>query len=256
MRANIRGFAGSGSAAALTHVKSDLTLFDIMQRMGLLEFARGPMLAVSFVVFVVGVGWRAYGIFRRPAKIDFSEPRSTAVASGAMRAIASRMWPHKTFRDRTLTGTVNAYAYHIGLAIVVFGFAPHIGFIERFTGIRWPPVPGWIFVASVGMVFVGMINALMARVTSPVLRLLSNFDDYASWTVTMLPVITGMALPTLALDSRYPGVPLNPLPVAVHLLSVELLLVWIPFSKLSHAFLVFISRGVTGAAFARKGATL
>jgi hypothetical protein len=40
----------------------------------------------------------------------------------------------------------------------------------------------------------------------------------------------------------------------VHLLSVELLLVWLPFSKLSHAFLAFASRGVTGAAFARKGA--
>jgi hypothetical protein len=49
-------------------------------------------------------------------------------------------------------------------------------------------------------------------------------------------------------------VPLYPTPVAVHLLSVELLLVWLPFSKLSHAFLVFASRAVTGGAFARKGA--
>ena len=224
--------------------------------MDLLEFARGPMLAGSLLVFVLGVVWRVQGTFRRPAHVDFSEPRSTAVVSGALRAIASRMWPHKTFRDRTLTGTLNAYAYHIGLAVVFFGFAPHIGFIERFTGIRWPPVPGWIFVASVGMVFIGMIHALMARLNSPVLRLLSNFDDYASWGVTMLPMITGMALPALELGSRYPGVPLYPVPVAVHLLSVELLLVWLPFSKLSHAFLVFISRGVTGAAFARKGATL
>jgi nitrate reductase gamma subunit len=220
----------------------------------LLEFARGPALVVSVAVLVLGVAWRLYLIFRRPVPVDFSESRSTAVVSGAFRAVVSRMWPHRTFRNRSLTATLNAYGYHIGLAVVVLGFAPHIGFVKRFTGLDWPPVPGWLFVGSVGLVFIGMLYALVARMTSPVLRQLSTFDDYASWVVTILPILTGMTLPTLPLGSPYPATPLYPVPVVVHLLSVELLLVWLPFSKLSHAFLVFASRGVTGAAFARKGA--
>ncbi|MDE2359657.1 MAG: nitrate reductase, partial [Betaproteobacteria bacterium] len=109
---------------------------------------------------------------------------------------------------------------------------------------------------AVAAVFVGLVYALMVRLTSPVLRLLSNFDDYASWVITILPMITGMAVLSLALDSPYPAQPLYPAPLAIHLLSVELLLIWLPFGKLSHAFLVFISRGATGAAFARKGASL
>ena len=222
--------------------------------MTLLEFARGPALVVSVAVLVLGVAWRLYAIFRRPVPVDFSESRSTALASGALRAMVSRMWPQPTFRNRSLPATLNAYGYHLGLAVVVFGFAPHIGFVRHFTGLAWPPVPDWLFVGSVGLVFIGMLYALVARMTSPVLRRLSTFDDYASWLVTMFPVLTGMALPTLPLDSPYPATPLYPVPVAVHLLSVELLLVWLPFSKLSHAFLVFASRGVTGAAFARKGA--
>ncbi len=48
----------------------------------------------------------------------------------------------------------------------------------------------------------------------------------------------------------------QPLPVAIHLLSVELLFAWLPFGKLGHAFLVFFSRGSAGAALARKGAAL
>ena len=52
------------------------------------------------------------------------------------------------------------------------------------------------------------------------------------------------------------GAPLYPLPLAIHLLSVELLFLWLPFGKLAHAFLVFMSRGVTGIALARKGAAL
>ncbi|HEX6136391.1 MAG TPA: hypothetical protein VF059_01940 [Casimicrobiaceae bacterium] len=224
--------------------------------MELLEFARGPGLAASLAIFVLGSAWRLYGIFRRPANVDLAEPRGNSATAGAWDAIVSRMWPHKTFRDRSLAATLNGYAYHVGLAIVAFGFAPHIGFIARLTGIAWPPVPGWVFVLGVGLVFVGMLVALLARLTSPVLRLLSSFDDYASWAVVMLPMLTGMALPMLALTSRYPAAPLDPVPVAVHLLTVELLLVWIPFGKLSHVFLAFVSRGVTGARFARKGAAL
>lgn len=40
------------------------------------------------------------------------------------------------------------------------------------------------------------------------------------------------------------------------LLSVELLFLWLPSGKLAHAFLAFMSRGVTGIALARKGAAL
>ena len=224
--------------------------------MGLLEFARGPALAFSLAVLVVGVAWRLYAVFRRPVKPDHSEARSTALVKGAVLAIFSRMWHHRTFRNRTLVGTLNAYGYHIGLGVVFFGFVPHIAFVKRLTGLAWPAVPGWLFVVAVAFVFVGLFYALMVRLTSPVLRLLSNFDDWASWTVTILPMLTGMAVLHLSLDSDSPLKSAYPVPVAIHLLSVELLLVWLPFSKLSHAILAFFSRGVTGAAFARKGASL
>jgi nitrate reductase gamma subunit len=220
----------------------------------LLDFARGPALWTSVAICVLGVAWRLWGIFRRPVKPDWSEPRSAATTAGALRMIVRRMWHHETFRRRTFLSSFNAYAYHVGLAIVFFGFLPHIAFIQRLTGLSWPAVPGWLFIVAVGAVFVGLGWVLIARLTNPVLKLLSNFDDYFSWFVTLLPMITGMAVISLSLDQPYPARPLNPLPVAIHLLSLELLLVWLPFGKLSHAFLVFLSRGYTGAAFARKGA--
>ena len=224
--------------------------------MELLAFARGPGLWLSLAVFLLGSLWRLWAVFRRPAKPDYSQARSTAVAAGAVRAIVTRMWHHRTFRERTLVQTLNAYGYHIGLAIVFFGFLPHIAFIRRLTGLSWPAVPGWLFVTGVAFVFVGLVYVFFARLTSPVQRLLSNFDDWFSWFVTILPMLTGMAVIALPLQESYPPAPLDPVPVAIHLLSFELLLVWLPFGKLAHAFLVFVSRGMTGAAFARKGAGL
>jgi nitrate reductase gamma subunit len=223
--------------------------------MDLLEFARGPALWLSLAILFIGSAWRIVGIFRLKSKTDLSEPRSARLMAGAMGAIIGHMIPKKEFRDTEKIGTFIAYFYHIGLAIIVFGFLPHIYFIKRLTGISWPALPAPVVYLAVAVTFVAMILILMERLTDGVLRLLSNFDDYFSWFVTFLPLVTGMMVinhPFAA--GAAPVLPLDPTLLAIHLLSVELLFVWLPFGKLSHAFLVFISRGVTGAAFARKGA--
>lgn len=223
--------------------------------MSLLEFARGPALWVSLAVLFAGSVWRIAGIFRLKTRPDFSEPRDTRLLAGALRTIVSRMVPKKEFRETEKVGTFNAYVYHVGLAVIAFGFLPHIYFVERLTGLLWPALPAPAVYLAVAITFVSLLIMLMERLTDPVLRLLSNFDDYFSWFVTFLPLVTGMIVINHPFPSGVaPVSPLDPLPLAIHLLSVELLFVWLPFGKLSHAFLVFVSRGITGAASARKGA--
>lgn len=225
--------------------------------MELLEFARGPALWASLAVMIAGSLWRIAGILRLGTEPDLSEPRSTRLLAGAMRGIFTRMLPRKEFQHRGKLGVWNGYVYHLGLAVIVFGYLPHIHFAERLTGLAWPPLPEPVVYLSVGLSFVSLFIALMERLADPVRRLLSGFDDYFSWFVVVLPLATGM----IAIHQSYapgaaPAPPLDPLPLAIHLLSVELLFLWLPFGKLAHAFLVFASRGVTGAALARKGAPL
>ena len=217
-----------------------------MTAVELLQFARGPALWASLAVLVAGSLWRVAGILRLGSKPDLSEPRSTRLLAGALRGIFARMIPRTEFRHRNKLGVWNGYVYHVGLAVIVFGYLPHIFFIERLTGLGWPPLPEPVVYLSVGLTFVSLFIALMERLTDPVRRLLSGFDDYFSWCVVVLPLATGM----IAIQQS------DPLPLAIHLLSVELLFLWLPFGKLAHAFLVFASRGVTGAALARKGAAL
>lgn len=214
--------------------------------MDLLEFARGPGLAFSFAVFVLGLAWRLYRIFRRPVRPDLSRPRRSPAWPGGVRAIFAKMLPPKGVRIRG-GQMLNAYGYHIALAVVAFAFAPHIAFISRHLGIGWTPLPDPVTYIATAVAIVGLVVALMYRLTDGVQRLLSSFDDYFSWFVTLLPLLTGMAL--------LPA-PVEPSRLAVHLLSFELLLVWLPFGKLSHAALVFVSRWRTGVDFARKGAAL
>jgi hypothetical protein len=63
----------------------------------------------------------------------------------------------------------------------------------------------------------------------------------------MLPFVTGLLIPVRM------GVRFETL-LAIHILSVALLLIWLPFGKLGHTFLVFITRGTTGMVFERRGA--
>jgi nitrate reductase gamma subunit len=214
--------------------------------MELLEFARGPALAFSIFVFVIGLAWRLYRIFRRPARVDHSEPRRRDLAAGGVRAIFAKMLPPKGVRIRGAQ-MANAYAYHIALALVAFGFAPHIAFVARYLGLAWPALPDPVTYIATAIAILGLIYALMTRLTDGVQRLLSSFDDYFSWAVTMAPLVTGMAL--------LPQ-PAPPAWIALHLLSLELLLVWLPFGKLAHAVLVFVSRWRTGSDFTRKGAAV
>jgi len=224
--------------------------------MDLLSFARGPALTVALVVFVLGTLWRLAGVLRRPRMRDLSPPRAGAPANlvGALRAVVHGMWPRKEFGQAALLTTINGYVFHIGLALVFLGYAPHIAFIRRVTGLSWPALPDMVMYLAAGATIVSLLLALGSRLTDPVLRKISNADDMITWTVTFLPILTGMAVvfePSAAVLARDHVI--YPVPLAVHLLTLELLLIWFPFGKLMHAFLFAFSRGATGMRFSHRG---
>ncbi|MDR3392538.1 MAG: hypothetical protein P4L77_12475 [Sulfuriferula sp.] len=217
--------------------------------MDLLQFARGPALTWAFAIFVFGMSWRLLGILLLKRRPDYSEPRHATSWPGAIKLIITRSWPRREFRPRTVFGLSVGYIFHFGLVIVVFGFAPHIMFFRSLTGLDWPNLPNAVIYISGAITIAALIIVLGRRLTNPVMRLLSNFDDYFSWFVTITPVVTGM-LAVAHLGARYETL------LAVHILSIALLLVWFPFGKLMHSALIFISRGTTGALFERKGASI
>jgi nitrate reductase gamma subunit len=215
--------------------------------MDLLEFARGPAMQWAAWILVAGTIWRIVGIVLLKEKVDHSEPRGPSGLGSALKVIYSRSFTAEPFKPATLYPKMLAYVMHLGLFAVVLLFVPHILFFESFLGFGWPGLPNSaIYVLGVAAVASG-IALLVRRMTSPVLKLISNFDDYFSWLMTLLPLVTGLIIP-LRLGIRYETL------LAIHILSVAALLIWLPFGKLGHTFLVFITRGTTGMAFERRGA--
>jgi len=215
--------------------------------MDLLEFARGPALQFAAYILVAGVIWRLVGIIMLKEKPEFSEPRHPGGLMAALKVIYTRSFTAAPFKRATLYPKMLAYVLHIGLFVVVLLFVPHIVFFKGFLGFDWPGLPNnVIYFAGVAAVVAG-IALLVRRLTHPVLRLISNFDDYFSWFITLLPLVTGLLMP-VRMGVRYETL------LAVHIVSVAVLMIWLPFGKLGHTFLVFITRGTTGMVFERRGA--
>jgi nitrate reductase gamma subunit len=219
--------------------------------MELLEFARGPALTFAITVFIAGVVFRIVSLLlmwrTRDASQGSSRERPAFVA--ALREIARRMWPESVYKQRTLFTLINGYVFHIGLAIIVFFLLPHILFFQDLLGLSWPHLPNNVIYAVSVITAVSLIAALVMRASNPAQRIISTFDDWFSWLVTFLPVLTGLVA-TSHLGARYETL------LGLHILSVALFLVWLPFGKLMHWLLVFITRSQTGAHLSHRGAQL
>jgi nitrate reductase gamma subunit len=222
--------------------------------MDLLDWARGPGLYAAAAVFVLGVAWRLFSLVRLPAGPVAAPARRAFGRGDALRSAIARTLPRKGMVASATLVTLNPYVFHIGLALVFFGYAPHVAFIRRLTGLGWPALPDMVIYLAAAATIVSLLIALLFRLTDPVLRKISRADDMVTWIVTMLPLVTGMAVvgePSAATLAR--EVVLYRGPLAIHLLSLELLLVWFPFGKLMHAVLVLPARMQLATFLGRRG---
>ena len=219
--------------------------------MELLEFARGPALTFAITIFIAGIVFRIVSLFAlwRTKDSSAGSPREKSAFSAALREVIRRLWPQAVYKQDTMFELVNGYVFHIGLAIIVFALAPHILFFKDLIGLSWPSLPNNVIYAVSIITMVSLIAALVMRYANPAQRIISTFDDWFSWLVTFLPVLIGI-IATSHLGARYETL------LGLHILSVALLLIWLPFGKLMHFFLVFVTRSQTGAHLSHRGAQL
>ena len=217
--------------------------------MTLLEFARGPGMQWSLVIFAFGVVWRLVGSFLLARNRDLSKPKGTNYVKAGVRSMIMRSIPphelEKNIQFQHLTG----YAWHLGFFATLLLFGPHVPFFTQFLGFGWPTLPNIVVLVVAGFTLAILIALLVRRIVHPVMRQISSVDDYVSVLLVITPLVTGLLsyAHVQMLDIRYETL------LAAHILSIEALLVWFPFSKLMHLFYTFPSRYQVGAAMERKG---
>jgi nitrate reductase gamma subunit len=210
-----------------------------------LTWVRSTGLNIAIGIFVLGTLLRLIEIYSLGRKRDLAVPRHRSGASG-LHTMFRRSVPPPGMFKRSATSYVAGYVFHIGLFVIVFLFAQHIRLIRDLTGLSWPGLPTQFIDATAVVTLATMLLVLVERINKPVKRFISTFGDYAGWTLTFLPVLTGY------LASRHLMLPYTAM-LAVHILSVELLLIFLQFTKLIHVFTLWGSRWYNGNANAKKG---
>ena len=213
--------------------------------MDFLLWVRGPAFNVALFVFVVGMLVRLLEIFLLGRRPNYAEARGGEWGPGLRTVVTRSVADSGTF-ERAPFNVIVGWIWHVGFLIALLLFVPHIELIKNTLGVSWPGLPNPVIDAVAAVTLVALIAMLIHRVRQPVMRFLSTFDDYLTWTVPFLPLLTGY----LAYHRL-----INPYPLAlgIHILTIELFLVVFPFTKLTHAITAFVARWYNGAIFGRKG---
>jgi len=216
-----------------------------MSEIEFLNWVRGTGFQIAVGIFIAGIIIRFAEILLLGRKTNLAEAKGSEM-SGGLRTIMSRFVPEKDTFKRSSVTIVAGYIFHIGLFVTIFLFAPHILMFKDVIGFGWPSIPTPIVDAFTVISIIALLALLVHRMRHNVLKFLTTKEDYLVWMLTILPLITGyiafhrigMTAPTL---------------LAIHILSVELLLVIFPFTKLMHTFTFVLSRWYNGAISGYRG---
>ena len=217
-----------------------------MNEVDFLLWVRGPGLAIASIIFVFGMTLKLFEIFMLGRKKNLAELRSSGIKEG-FRTIITRSVSVDTYTaKRTMFTYVTGWLFHLGMFVAIFLLTPHVELFKSFLGFSWPALPTPIVDMITVITMITLLVILFHRLTNPVLKFLSVGQDYIVWALTFLPLLTGyMAYHHLFFSYTWL--------LSVHILSVCVLLVIFPFTKLTHAVTVFTSRWYNGMMAGQKG---
>jgi hypothetical protein len=215
-----------------------------------LVFARGPLFYAALFIFVAGMFYRLVRILMLGWSKDRIPARGSKVG-GVVKTYAKGIlvlpfipWVRRTFNRNPVIYLAGGL-FHLSLFTILFLGTAHMLVWKSLLGFGWPtlPLPIVDWMAAVGIV--AMLALLIHRIVNPVMQLITGPAEWTNWSLVFLPMVTGYIM-THHLFFRYEVL------FSLHMLSVDLLLIWIPFSRIAHFMFYFFSRTIHGTEFGKR----
>ena len=212
------------------------------------EFLTGPMLWVSFAVCFIGLAakvvWYIRGLDWRLDRVTYTKNVKYGVR-GALRSIGFWLLPFGTrnWRVKPLY-TILFFGFHAGLVFVPLFLIGHAVILKERFGIDWMTMPqGAADFLTVFTLITGL-GIIIRRIALPEVRIVTTAYDYLLLAISMAPFVTGFMAVQHIGDYQFW--------LTAHILTGEILLLAIPFTKLSHIVMFFLSRAQIGMDFGIK----
>ncbi|MFO8112448.1 MAG: nitrate reductase [Desulfosalsimonadaceae bacterium] len=203
--------------------------------------ARGPLAWGAFIVFFGGIIYRLTAILLEARKKDhvvyaYFSPYY------AMRSMLHWIVPFgsRSTRQQPVL-TIVTFAFHICLIGVPLFLFAHIILLKESFDLSWWTLSGMAGQVMTIIVLLSCVYFFVRRIIQPDVRFLSSTADYLILLLVAFPFATGFWA-----ARGWAGFEIATL---LHMLSGELLLALIPFTKLSHMFFFPLTRIYAGSEF-------
>jgi len=202
------------------------------------NFLTGPALWATFIIFGGGLLLRIVWLYRLSRKKDQVVYNHASFAWGVKSIFYWMLpWGSASMRLQPVF-TLMVFVFHVTLlAVPLFFFAHNILWDEAFGISLWSMPNLWADVMSV-ILIASIMYLVIRRIVRSEVRILTGAWDYILLGITALPFLTGF----LAYHQLGPYEPI----MIAHVLTAELLLILIPFTKLGHMILFFFTRAFIG----------
>ncbi len=202
----------------------------------ILAFTQGPLFRLAFAILVIGL-LRRFVLTIWPAVAAWYRARNRNIQwSKYFKDLGSWLFPvtHASASRRLFSAV--SYIFHIGLILVPIFLSDHVSLWAKGTGISLPALPETSADILTIVTIAGAAFLLIARFVYPLTQRFSSFEDYAVISTILFVFLTGYVA----------GRPWNPISynamLLLHILSGEVLMIAIPFTKLAHCILFPFTR--------------
>jgi len=205
------------------------------------QFVSGPLLWLAFIVFIAGCLYRLISLLvlvHRKERFIYSYMSWKY----SLRSILRWSTPFATENMRRHPGmTIVAFAFHVCLLLTPLFLLAHIVLIEESWNLSWWTLPDGLADAMTLIVIAGCIFFFVRRLTNPEVQYVTSASDFILLAIVIAPFVTGFLAYYQWFGYKFF--------VITHILAGEVMLVAIPFTRLSHMLTAPLTRAYMGSEF-------
>jgi nitrate reductase gamma subunit len=208
---------------------------------GIYQFVSGPLARLAFTVFVVGSLYRLVQMFvlvYRKEKFIFSfmswKYSLRSIFHWIIPFAAVNMQKHPIL-------TLVTFTFHICLLVTPVFLLSHSVLWDEYWNLRWWSLPDALSDIMTLAVVACCVFFWVRRLKQPEVRYLTTSSDFVILAMVAAPFVTGFAAYHQWID--------YPFFMVFHVLSGDILLMAIPFTRLSHMLFSPFTRAYMGSEF-------
>jgi nitrate reductase gamma subunit len=207
----------------------------------LYNFVTGPMAWAAWAIFILGSAYRLASMYSLAKEKDGSSIAYMSWFYG-LRSLFRWAVPFGTLGWKTdPIMTIATFTFHACFILTALFLSAHVVFWDTAFGISLPSLPTALGDVLSFVVLGACLVFALRRLFLPHVRSVTKPKDWLALGLVTLPFATGV------LAYHQAGPPL--LMTILHVLAGEVLLVSIPFTRLSHALFAVFTRAYMGSEF-------